>query len=131
MNSKLIAPCGMNCGICLGYLREKNKCPGCRLIEPGTFKYNQKCIIKNCEFYKSGKDRFCYKCDKFPCKRLRDLDKRYRTNYNMSMIENLKNIEENGILKFVSSEKTRWRCECGETICVHRKNCLKCGKPRQ
>jgi hypothetical protein len=28
----LIAPCGMNCGVCMAYLREKNKCPGCRLI---------------------------------------------------------------------------------------------------
>lgn len=26
----LIAPCGMNCSICMAYLREKNKCPGCR-----------------------------------------------------------------------------------------------------
>jgi hypothetical protein len=25
-NKQLIAPCGMNCGICLGYLRDKNKC---------------------------------------------------------------------------------------------------------
>ncbi|MDD5456566.1 MAG: hypothetical protein PHV30_05985 [Candidatus Margulisbacteria bacterium] len=29
MKPALIAPCGMNCAICLGYLREKNKCPGC------------------------------------------------------------------------------------------------------
>jgi len=29
INSSLIAPCGMNCGICLAYLREKKKCPGC------------------------------------------------------------------------------------------------------
>jgi hypothetical protein len=28
----LVAPCGMNCGICRAYLREKNKCPGCRVI---------------------------------------------------------------------------------------------------
>ncbi len=31
LNPVLIAPCGMNCGTCLGYLREKNKCVGCRL----------------------------------------------------------------------------------------------------
>ena len=29
----LIAPCGMNCNICMAYLREKNKCPGCREID--------------------------------------------------------------------------------------------------
>jgi hypothetical protein len=27
---ELVAPCGMNCGICIAYLREKNKCPSCR-----------------------------------------------------------------------------------------------------
>ena len=28
-----IAPCGMNCSICRGYLRKKNKCLGCREID--------------------------------------------------------------------------------------------------
>jgi len=26
INSSLIAPCGMNCGICMAFLREKKKC---------------------------------------------------------------------------------------------------------
>ena len=30
MEKELIAPCGMNCGICKYYYREKDKCPGCR-----------------------------------------------------------------------------------------------------
>ena len=30
IKTRLIAPCGMNCAVCLGYLREKNKCPGCQ-----------------------------------------------------------------------------------------------------
>jgi hypothetical protein len=25
----MIAPCGMNCGICIGHLREKRPCGGC------------------------------------------------------------------------------------------------------
>jgi hypothetical protein len=24
----LVAPCGMNCGLCMGYLRDKNRCLG-------------------------------------------------------------------------------------------------------
>ena len=30
---KLIAPCGMNCRLCWGYVREKNSCPGCLRID--------------------------------------------------------------------------------------------------
>jgi len=48
-NTDLIAPCGMNCAICLGYLRERNPCSGCRDTE--GYKPNQchSCIIINCE----------------------------------------------------------------------------------
>jgi hypothetical protein len=45
----------------------------------------------------------------------------------MSMVENLKDIKELGIRKFVQNEKKRWACKkCGGTICVHRGICLKC-----
>jgi|GEM_PF-1770110 hypothetical protein len=27
---EMIAPCGMNCGSCLGYMRTEIHCPGCR-----------------------------------------------------------------------------------------------------
>jgi hypothetical protein len=132
MDSNLIAPCGMNCGVCLGYLREKNKCPGCRNLGLNGFGYCRKCIIRNCDFFKTGKSKFCNKCDKYPCKRLRELDKRYKLKYNMSMLENLKNIDNLGIKKFVSNEKLKWTCSnCGNTICVHRKSCLFCNAERK
>jgi hypothetical protein len=125
---ELIAPCGMNCGICLGHLRDKNQCPGCRKKDAYESSYGRKCIIRSCQILKENNWKFCSdKCDKYPCLRLRNLDKRYRTKYNMSMIENLENIKENGIRKFVKSEKARWACpECGGTICVHRGHCLIC-----
>ncbi len=51
----------------------------------------------------------------------------YRTKYNMSMIENLEYIRENGLEIFVDKEKKRWACDgCGGTICVHRGFCLYC-----
>jgi len=60
---------------------------------------------------------------------LKHLDKRYRTKYYMSMIENLESIEKIGVKKFVLNEKKRWKCPgCNGVICVHKGKCLKCGK---
>jgi hypothetical protein len=127
--TNLIAPCGMNCSICMAYLREKNKCPGCRLfnkIEPVT---RARCKIKNCQTFKRSKSKFCFECEEYPCNRLKHLDKRYRTKYNMSMIENLENIKKLGLREFIKNEKIRWTClYCGGTICVHRGYCYTCGK---
>lgn len=38
----LIAPCGINCGICLAFLRDKNTCMGCR-----EFDVNKPDTVKN------------------------------------------------------------------------------------
>ena len=130
MDKTLIAACGMNCGLCIGYLREKNKCPGCRKLKANGAKYCRKCIIKNCKILKENNWDFCSsKCDKYPCLRLKNLDKRYRGKYGMSMLENLENIEKLGVKKFVESEKKKWKCpKCKETVSVHRDICLKCGE---
>ncbi len=129
MTNSLIATCGMNCGICMAYLREKKKCPGCRLFnksEPVTI---AKCKIKNCSTFKRNKLKFCFKCIEYPCERIKYMDKRYRTKYNMSTIENLENIKKFGLREFVKNEKIRWACsQCGETINVHRGYCYSCGK---
>lgn len=128
INSKLIAPCGMNCGICIGHLRDKNKCLGCRELSEGKPESCKKCTIINCKILKDNKMLFCSdKCEKFPCTRLKNLDKRYKSNYKMSMLENLENIKKFGINEFVKSEQKRWKCKkCGELLCVHRDSCLKC-----
>lgn len=106
-NASLIAPCGMNCKICYAYLREKNKCPGCRFFHAKEPVSIAKCKIKNCEFIKNGKVQFCFECDDFPCRSLKHLDKRYRTKYIMSEIENLRYIKKSGIRKFVENEKNK------------------------
>jgi hypothetical protein len=123
----LIAPCGMNCGICLGYLREKNRCNGCRNDDYQKPAYCTHCIIKNCSVLGDTKSGFCYACEKFPCQRLKQLDKRYRTRYNMSMLENLEYIRTRGLEAFLDNERHRWICSyCGATLCVHRKFCIEC-----
>ncbi len=121
----------MNCGICSAYLREKDKCPGCRAANTNKAITTLRCKIKNCEVIQKGKVKFCFECDNFPCKYLKHLDKRYRTKYNMSMIENLGNIKKYGIRKFVGNEKMRWSCsECGGTINVHKGYCYSCGEKK-
>jgi hypothetical protein len=128
----LIAPCGMNCRLCWGYNRDQNTCPGC--LRTGDFaskksKYRTTCKIKNCEQLKIVKTSYCSdRCDRFPCSRLNQLDKRYSKKYGMSMISNLTLIQEEGIRQFIRNEKGKWKChECGELICVHKPACLHCG----
>jgi hypothetical protein len=124
----LIAPCGMNCGICMAYLRDKNKCPSCRGVDTNKPFTRTNCKIKNCSLFQEGRTKFCFKCGMFPCDYLKHLDKRYRTKYNMSMIENLEHIKKLGIVKFIESEKRKWICpKCGGTICVHKGYCFSCG----
>ena len=111
----------------MAYLREKNKCPGCRVNDTNKPITRIKCKIKNCKFFQKSKARFCFECEKIPCDNLKHLDKRYRIKYAMSMIENLGNIKEHGIRNFVKNETVKWACsECNGTICVHNRKCYTC-----
>ena len=86
------------------------------------------CSIVNCDLLAGTESGFCFDCEKYPCTRLKKLDKRYRTNYGMSMIENLEFIKEKGLEKFCRNEEKRWTCKvCGSGLCVHRDFCLNCG----
>ncbi len=84
-------------------------------------------MANSCELVGKGLVRFCFECQDFPCERLNDLDKRYRTKYHMSMIENLNAIKENGMQAFLLSQEEKWRCPtCGGTICCHNGLCFDC-----
>ena len=127
MQTLSIAPCGMNCSTCLAYLRTKNTCGGCRESDEAIWPSCLKCIVRSCEHLEKTESKFCYECQKFPCRRIKQLDKRYRTRYHVSFIENLLIIKNNGLEKFIQTETEKWRCpSCGGTICVHRWGCLKC-----
>lgn len=126
-NRAQIAPCGMNCGTCIAYLREKNRCPGCRIASDDKSVSVRRCIITRCAYLEKTRSKFCYECEKFPCKRLKQLDMRYRTKYRTSFIENLQMIKETGIKKFLDFESERRTCpECGSAVSVHRFFCLNC-----
>ncbi len=132
MKKELIAPCGMNCRLCIRYQFIKNDlnkkgfnkkyCSGC--VPQGD---NCTYMKNHCDLLGKGLVRFCYECEAFPCKRLKSLDKRYRTKYHMSMIENLELIKEYGMEEFLKKEEEKWRCpECVGVICCHNGLCLNC-----
>ena len=123
----LIAPCGMNCALCLAFQRSKNTCCGCREDNPDKVKTRELCTIRNCETIRNNTSHFCYECTIMPCKRLKQLDTRYRNKYGMSMIDNLSEIKEDGIVSFIDHQKTKYTCNtCKGLICVHRSRCLNC-----
>jgi len=136
MKEELIAPCGMNCNICSGYLAYLNDikskgigmpyCTGCR-------PRNKMCafIKKRCSLLMDGKVEYCYQCPDCPCDNLKHIDKRYQTLYRMSLIDNLEYIKQNSIERLLAREEEKWRCPgCGEAICCHNGICFNCGIER-
>ncbi len=132
MQQELIAPCGMNCQLCISYQAKENDinkqgfhrkyCPGC--IPRGK---NCLHMADSCQRVGKGLVRFCFECQDFPCQRLKSLDKRYRTKYHLSMIDNLEAIKKQGMAGFLADQAIKWRCSaCGGVICCHSGLCLKC-----
>jgi tRNA(Ile2) C34 agmatinyltransferase TiaS len=55
------------------------------------------------------------------------MDDRYRNNYKMSVKDNLKNIKEMGVSKFIKEQHREHRCpQCGGLISIHNRKCFKC-----
>ena len=102
----LVAPCGMDCGVCIGHLRDRWPCPGCNDPDDSSKPHHcAVCSIRRCEHLPQGAEALCVDCDKYPCARLRQLDKRYRLKYRMSMIENLGELRRVGVEAFVELER--------------------------
>jgi len=133
---ELVAPCGMNCGLCSAHLAMRNdvKAKGIRMPYcKGCRPRDKRCAFlkKRCDLLLEGKVEYCYECAQFPCESLKQLDERYRELYRMSMVENLRAIKLEGVEAFLEEQGARWRCpECGGTICCHNGICFSCGLER-
>lgn len=129
----LVAPCGMNCGICKAYLAYSRGVP----YKKGEVSHCTSCLVrnKNCAFIKRdcGKIRknhirFCYECVNMPCDNLTKIDGYYRARYGMSMVENQKMIQGKGMMEFLESQSEKYRCaSCGDVVSVHDGKCYACG----
>ena len=127
----LVAACGINCAICIGHLRKKNTCPGCNERgESKKAKSRENCKLKNCEKHEGTESIFCIDCgDTFPCKRMKHLEKRYTTKYDVSPIENMRMIKDEGMNAFLQNEEEKWKCaHCGAVLSMHRDICIECGE---
>ncbi|HNX15401.1 MAG TPA: DUF3795 domain-containing protein [Oscillospiraceae bacterium] len=126
MSITVIAPCGLICDLCSAFQRQKNRCPGCTAegIKPLSC---SKCIIVNCPEKNGDPTELCNLCSKYPCKRLKALNKRYSTNYGESLFENFRQIELLGLDHFITEAETFWSCPgCGELLSVHHPQCTRC-----
>lgn len=95
-----IPACGVFCGGCPTYTREKNPCPGAEIN------------IKRCEscktFHLCCKEKgitHCFECKEFPCRKFKSFSKRW-VKYGQDFIENqkmLKKIGEEEFLIFFNS----------------------------
>ena len=130
----LIAACGMNCRICLGYFgytvtgkKRKMKCVGCKPRDKSCA-----FLKKYCKKLSKKEIEYCYECSDFPCKHLEKIDKLYRERYNMSMIENLEYIRDNGLIDFLKQQEKKYKCpECGGVMCVHNGICYSCENSKE
>ena len=120
----IVAPCGLICDLCLGFQRKKNKCPGC------TGEWARPCSILKCPERQGDLAKPCNACAKFPCKRLKSLEKRYSEKYGESLMENFRKIGALGLDGFLLEAEAEWTCPgCSALICVHRPDCPACNAP--
>jgi hypothetical protein len=93
---------------------DENKSPSCI-----------NCVIKSCAKEKGL--TYCYECGEFPCKQVKNINKRYETKYHTKLIENLLYAKDKGVEVFLAMDRKRWMCkECGGIICVHDDECTEC-----
>ena len=132
INEALIAPCGMNCAICSNYLAfvnnlNKSQCAGCRTSNKKCTYLFEKCSGMNHSLEGNAKASFCFECEQYPCKDLKRMDRRYRENYGISVIENLGRIQNNGLTAFVAEQYHEHSCStCGAMVSIHNKKCFAC-----
>ncbi len=128
---QLIAPCVMDCALCAnyqvnkyGYYKKGTHRKGCIGCRPRGLS----CIFmtNTCDSIGQQQIEFCFECQHYPCVQLKRLDKRYRTKYHLSMIENLNQIKNEGLSSFIKHQE-KWNCsKCHEPISCHNGLCMNC-----
>lgn len=133
MDINLAGPCGFYCGACRHYLarakgqlherRLKDGCKGCRIQDK-----NCAWIKRDCALVRKKQVAFCFECPDFPCANLVRLDQRHGRDEQISLIDNLRRIQQVGAEQWLSEQAAAWRCpQCGGDICVDDQECYDCG----
>lgn len=112
----LVAPCGIDCGICelytsrndarlfsaltlRGIPAEKLPCDGCRAIGGNCPVIKEKCETNDCVAEK--KVEYCFDCSDFPCVKLHPSSKRADVLPHNMKVFNLCTMKRDGVESFV------------------------------
>jgi hypothetical protein len=112
----MVAPCGIDCGICELYIckddsnlynkliergmpKDKLPCAGCRTIEGKCPVIGGICSTYTC--VQDHKVEFCYECNDFPCVKLHPAANRAEILPHNMKVFNLCTIKQAGVEKFV------------------------------
>ncbi|MFV0516506.1 MAG: DUF3795 domain-containing protein [Aminipila sp.] len=121
----MFAPCGVNCKVCYKHCYTKKPCEGCLKSDEGKPEHCRKCKIKACVKQKGF--TYCYECDEYPCKLIKNLEKSYNTRYGVSLVENGRFVKANGLAVFMEQQKEKYTCpNCGGIISIHDSECSEC-----
>ncbi len=127
LDTRLFAPCGMNCMVCYRYVSRTKPCVGCLNADVGKPAHCRKCRIKDCVSAKGC--THCYACSDYPCSSVKNLDKSYRMRYGVSLLENSRFVKLHGLAAFMKRQKQIFTCpECGGVFSLHDKECSECGR---
>jgi hypothetical protein len=140
MPRKLLAPCGLYCGVCgiyhadrdnnqklkeklagaYGLTVEQISCSGC--LSDHKFVFCQTCGIRSCVLDKGMEG--CHQCEDFPCTLIETFPVPVGKKVILRSIPERKNL---GDPKWVETEESRYRCpHCGNRLFRGVKRCGSC-----
>lgn len=109
-HAKMIAPCGLDCSVCIGALREESPCTGCWGPDDTKPEFcSSQCKIATCTIRKTLPGGFCDECPQYPCTETMERENRYTNDYPLSEspMENLAFIRKEGMTAFLDRERTK------------------------
>jgi hypothetical protein len=90
-----VPPCGIFCGGCPRYLRERNPCPGAEI----------RCLQRKCKgiyvcCVEKRQYRFCFECDISPCSRFKAFADTWH-KHGQDLIRNQEDLQELGEVEWI------------------------------
>ncbi len=128
IDGQMLSPCGVNCMVCSAHVKTVNQCVGCRIegLKPPRC---LNCARKRCA--EAQQVTYCIECPKYPCQRIKPLNRRYLERYKVDLQENARIAVQHEVENLMELEQARWRCSaCQGIISQHDGECSECGQVR-